>query len=241
MKTDFVVIIPVRMQASRLPGKPLLVIGDKPLIQHVYERALDSSADRVIIATDSKDIEQVAQGFNAEVVLTSEQPGSGTERIGEACQLLGLAEDRIVVNVQGDEFKLPPALIDQAANNLLRHKQAAMTTLCEAVPAVPAENDPNTVKVAFDAENLALSFSRAPIPDGKDKHWRHIGLYAYRVNFIKQFCGLPPGTLEQREKLEQLRALENGYAVHVEEAVTAPGIGIDTEQDLQQARAYLLR
>ena len=244
---DFTVIIPARLPATRLPGKLLLPVGDKPLLQHVFERARESGAGRVLIATDSDEIERAARAFGAEVTRTSERPASGTERVAEASALLKLDAEAIVVNTQGDEFDLPPALIDQAAANLARQPRAAVATLREEA-ACGGENDADTVKVVCDRDDFALYFSRAPIPyssgdAGPDdagpeagRCWRHIGLYAYRVDFLRRFCRLPAGELERREQLEQLRALEHGYRIHAAKAVAAPGIGVDNERDLQRAR-----
>ena len=243
MKRQFVVIIPARFASTRLPGKPLLPIGDKPLVQHVYEHCMASGADAVYIATDNEQIRQAADIFNADVVMTSSKHFSGTERIAEACNILQLDDDAIVVNVQGDEFGMPEELVNQVAYNLADNDAADVATLCEAIMSDRDMHDSNVVKVVFDEKNFALYFSRAAIPFWRDHRdqtgvlgWRHIGIYAYRAGFVKTYAGLPAGLLERREKLEQLRAMTHGYRIHVGVAVKQAGIGVDTEADLKLAR-----
>lgn len=249
---NFSVVIPARFASTRLPGKPLLDIAGKPMVQHVYERALQSSAKQVIIATDDPRIAEVARGFGAEVCMTHSHHPSGTDRLQEVAIHYGFADDHIVVNVQGDEPLIPPALINQVANNLFHTQQASAATL--SVPLLDAAElfDPNTVKVLTDLKGSALYFSRAPIPwyrDGFAKtprevtltsiYQRHIGIYAYRVRLLHHFvaCGVSP--LEQAESLEQLRLMWHGHRIHVDTAMETPFRGIDTEEDLLVVRALL--
>ncbi len=235
---DFIIIIPVRLDSTRLPGKPLLRIGDKPLLQHVYEHACQSDAARVVIATDSVEIAQLAKGLDAEVLMTAAVHRSGTDRIAEACTLLGLRENQVIVNVQGDEFMLPASLTGQVAADLQAHPEAAMTTLCEAITVAEERACPDIVKVVFDQAGMALYFSRAAIPymRGDGTAWRHIGVYGYRVGFVQRFCRLAASELEVQEGLEQLRAMSYGYRIHVSPASAGAAIGIDTEADLARAR-----
>lgn len=238
----FTVVIPARYAASRLPGKPLLDIAGKPMLQHVYERACESAAGNVIIATDDQRILQAAQAFGAQACLTSTAHQSGTDRIQEVAAILGLAEDAIVVNVQGDEPLIPPTVINQVAANLSQHPEAGISTLCEQITDPGEVADPNAVKVVMDSNGLALYFSRAGIPynaGGAGACYRHIGIYGYRVAVLNQFVGWPQAELEIIEKLEQLRALHNGVRIHV--AICSERIppGVDTERDLEAVRSYL--
>jgi 3-deoxy-manno-octulosonate cytidylyltransferase (CMP-KDO synthetase) len=245
----FWVIIPARYASTRLPGKPLLEIAGKPMLQHVYERAAASGAARVVIATDDPRIGQAARGFGADVCMTAEQHQSGTDRIAEVARLRGAAADTVIVNLQGDEPLMPPALVKQAAAALADHPQAEVATLCEPLHERQAVFNPNIVKVARDKFGFALYFSRAPIPWLREEfaqpaayrpvHYRHIGLYAYRAGFLQAFTGLPPAPLEQDEALEQLRVLYHGGKIYVAEACEAPGPGVDTPDDLERARALL--
>lgn len=239
MTLSFKVIIPCRHAATRLPGKPLLDIGGKPLVRHVYEAARGSKATQVLIATDDPRIEAVAREFGAEVMMTSDQHRSGTDRLAEVVTRLDLADTDVIVNVQGDEFGLPSLLIDQVAEALLLRPTRAMATLCEVFTSDGAAQDPNNVKVVFDATGRALYFSRAPLPwsdGGAPTRHRHIGLYAYRAGFLRRFGSLPPGPLEHSERLEQLRALHHGYEIQVEIARAPAGIGVDSAADLARAR-----
>ncbi|WP_404399442.1 3-deoxy-manno-octulosonate cytidylyltransferase [Idiomarina seosinensis] len=250
---SFTVIIPARYQSSRLPGKPLADIGGKPMIQHVFERALQSGAAEVIVATDDPRIENAVTQFGGRAMLTSDKHQSGTERLAEVIGQLAFAEDEIVVNVQGDEPFIPPEIIRQVADNLANQRQAAMATL--SVPIDDAEQmfNPNVVKVVRDSAGYALYFSRAAIPwhrdtfadDGKatifdsDIYQRHIGLYAYRSGFVRRYVEWPASPLEQIESLEQLRVLWHGERIHVAEAIKTPQPGIDTADDLNNARRLL--
>lgn len=248
---SFTVIIPARFASTRLPGKPLLDIAGKPMVQHVYERAMDSEAERVLIATDDERIRDVAQGFGADVCMTSTLHQSGTDRLQEVVSTLSLAGDHIVVNVQGDEPLIPPAVINQVANNLASNNQAGISTLVESISDYATVMDPGAVKVTMDNQGNALYFSRAPIPWCRDhfavhqtlpkgvQYFRHVGIYAYRASFLNSFVTWPMGLLEDSEKLEQLRALENGIKIHAAQAVEAIPAGIDTAADLEHVRSLL--
>jgi 3-deoxy-manno-octulosonate cytidylyltransferase (CMP-KDO synthetase) len=244
---SFTVVIPARFASTRLPGKPLAQIGGQPMIRHVWDRARASAASRVVIATDDERIRAAAEGFGAEVVLTAAAHPSGTDRLQEAVSKLGLAEDAIVVNVQGDEPLIPPAVIDQVAANLADHPDCGIATLCEPVHAVATFLDPNVVKLVRGDDGRALYFSRAPIPWPRDafarsrdalpagmRPLRHIGIYAYRVAFLHRFVGWPVGALEKLESLEQLRALEHGVGIHAAEACAEIPGGVDTPADLER-------
>ncbi len=248
----FTVIIPARYGSSRLPGKVLADIGGKPMVQHVHERALESGADRVAVATDERRVREACEAFGADVCLTSESHRSGTDRLAEAANVLGEADDRIVVNVQGDEPMLPASLIRQVAENLDAHPTAEVATLCQRISHHDELFDPHVVKVVADAEGFALYFSRAPIPWHRDEfmadeltlpegsmHFRHIGLYAYRVSYLKYFASHQPCPLELAESLEQLRGLHSGHRIHVAEALERPGHGVDTEADLERVRGLI--
>ena len=236
------IIIPARYASTRLPGKSLLEINDKPLIQHVFETASATQANNIVIATDNDEIKTRAEAFGARVVMTSEEHQSGTDRIAEVVTQLNLADDEIIVNLQGDEYGLPVSLIEQVATNLFNHATHQMATLCEPITTIEDYTNPNIVKVVFDKNNTALYFSRSPIPADRtgglpDDAFRHIGLYAYRAGYLQKFTALPPCELEQTEALEQLRVLHDGGKIHVEVAVDDAGIGIDTAEDLALARA----
>ena len=250
---SFVVVIPARYASTRLPGKPLADIHGKPMVQHVVEKALQSGADRVIVATDDERVQQALAPFAAaagfEVCMTSPDHQSGTERLAEVCRHYGFAADTIVVNVQGDEPLIPPAIIRQVADNLAA-ATAPMATL--SVPIQDAEEafNPNAVKVVTDKDGYALYFSRASIPWDRDRfaksreqigshYQRHIGIYAYRAGFIQRYVDWAPSVLEQVEALEQLRVLWYGEKIHVAQALQAPPVGVDTQADLDKVRALL--
>jgi len=248
----FSVIIPARYAATRLPGKPLLDIAGKPMIQHVYERALESGAAQVIIATDSSQIEAAAQQFGAETCLTSVAHQSGTDRIAEVAEKLTFADEHIVVNLQGDEPLMPSSVIHQVAENLAACSAASMATVCTRITTTAELFDPHVVKVVKDQQGMALYFSRASIPWDREafantaeilpdhgEHFRHIGLYAYRAGFLREYSQWSPCSLEQTESLEQLRALWHGQRIHVAEAVEIPLAGVDTKKDLDVVRAVL--
>jgi len=249
---SYTVVIPARYNSSRLPGKPLLDIDGKSMVQRVWEQACKSAADTVVIATDDRRIWEVAQAFGAQAVMTSSEHPSGTARLQQVVSELSLAEDHIVVNVQGDEPLIPPSVIDQVADNLGATPQAAIATLCETIDSVEEVQNPNVVKVVTDHSGMALYFSRAAIPWPReyfalqpkglpDTHvWlRHIGIYAYRVGFLHQYVGWNPAPLELVEQLEQLRALHNGVKIHVAPACEAVPCGVDTQMDLDSVRAIV--
>ena len=252
MSLDFTVVIPARLRSTRLPGKPLLAIAGKPMVQHVWEQARKSAASRVVIATDDASILEACQGFGAEVLMTREDHDSGTDRLAEVAAKLGLAADAIVVNVQGDEPLIPPIIIDQVAANLAAHPEAGIATLAEPISDVTAVFNPNAVKVVSDCNGLALTFSRAPLPWARDvfaqsrdtlpegvPYRRHIGMYAYRAGFLQDFVAWGPCWLERTESLEQLRALWHGVRIHVADAIEAPPVGVDTPEDLERVRRIL--
>lgn len=248
----FHIVIPARFASERLPGKPLLDIGGKPMIQRVFEQSQKAGAERVIIATDNDEIYQAAKSFGAEVVMTSADHPSGTDRLEEVVSLLEFDEDDIVVNVQGDEPLIPPRIIQQVASNLAEHPRAGIATLCERLHDLDSVLNPNVVKAVFDEHGFASYFSRAPIPYARDamtqkpprlpsrtEYYRHIGMYAYRVSFLKQYVSWVPSMTEQTEKLEQLRALSNGVPIHIEVAHETPPAGVDTLADLERVRALI--
>ena len=243
----FRVVIPARYASVRLPGKMLLPIAGKPMLQWVYERARASGAAEVLIATDDHLIVSAAHVFGAEALMTSPTHASGSDRIAEVAQRRGWCASDIVVNVQGDEPLLPPSLIDQVAALLEAHAAAQIATLATPVESLAELLDPNAVKVVTDVGGRALYFSRAPIPwsrEGAPSGFasqsaftgarRHIGMYAYRVAALQRLAALPPGTLERCERLEQLRALENGFDIRVATAVERPGPDVNTIADLER-------
>lgn len=248
----FTVVIPARYGSTRLPGKPLVEIHGKPMVQRVWEQARLSDAEQVVIATDDLRIFDVACAFGAQVCMTSTEHASGTDRLQQVAAELSLPVDHIVVNVQGDEPLIPPAVINQVATNMGAHPQAGIATLCEEIHSIEDLTNPNVVKVVSDARGMALYFSRAPIPWPRDAFmqgqgtmptagtwFRHIGIYAYRTGFLHQFVSWPPAPEEQLESLEQLRALHNGVSIHVDRAVQRVPGGIDTKEDLVLVRQLL--
>ena len=245
-RSAFQVVIPARFASTRLPGKPLLPIAGRPMLQHVYERALRSSAASVSIATDDARIESAARAFHAPVYRTAVHHASGTERIGEVVRQAGWDPATVVVNVQGDEPMIEPDAIDQVAHDLSQHPDAVIATLACPLQAEAEIRDPNVVKVVTDAQGYALYFSRAPIPyprdpaaDGAVDGLRHIGLYAYRAGFLAGFGDLPVSPLELTEKLEQLRVLWHGMKIHVGRAAQRPGPGVDTLEDLERVEQLM--
>ncbi|WP_432453409.1 3-deoxy-manno-octulosonate cytidylyltransferase [Agarivorans sp. QJM3NY_29] len=239
----FVVVIPARYQSTRLPAKPLQDIAGKTMIERVYQQALLSGAERVVIATDDQRIVDVAESFQAEVILTAQSHESGTERLAEVCQRLAFAADTIVVNVQGDEPMIPPKVIAQVAGLLEDAPAVKMASLSVPILEDTDIHDPNVVKVVCDKDNHALYFSRAPIPFERDGQWqadlysRHIGIYAYRAHFVDEYIQLSPSPLEKMEKLEQLRVLWHGYKIKMARALETPAHGVDTPEDLEKVRA----
>lgn len=249
---NFKIIIPARYNSSRLPGKPLLDIAGKPMIQHVYERAKESQASDIIIATDDQRIKEVALAFGADVCMTRADHPSGTDRLAEVASLRGFVDQDIIINVQGDEPCLPAQLIDQVASDLERHPDADIATLCSLIKHEKQVFDPNVVKVVMNADGYALYFSRAPIPWMRDHfdqqsalppdlpHYRHIGLYGYRASFLKHYAELAPCLLEREESLEQLRALHHGKKIHMSKATVESSHGVDTAEDLDEVRKLFL-
>lgn len=247
----FRVVIPARYASTRFPGKPLVMLAGRPMLQWVHGNALACGAAEVLVATDDERIADVARGFGARVALTSPQHVSGTDRIAEAASVAGWSAEAIVVNLQGDEPLLPPALLSQVAALLERDAGASIATLATPVRSAAEFLDPNVVKVVAGAHGRALYFSRAPIPFHRDTAdaagggprfagaRRHIGLYAYRVDALQRLAALPVAELEDAEKLEQLRALSQGMAICVADAVELPGQDINTPEDLVRAEAQL--
>ncbi|RWR02016.1 3-deoxy-manno-octulosonate cytidylyltransferase [[Pantoea] beijingensis] len=246
---SFVAIIPARFASTRLPGKPLVDIHGKPMVVHVMERAMESGADRVIVATDHVDVAAAVRAAGGEVCMTRVDHHSGTERLAEVIEHYAFSDETVVVNVQGDEPMIPPVIIRQVANNLTK-SSAGMATL--AVPIETAEEafNPNAVKVVMDAQGYALYFSRATIPWDREQFatsreiignafLRHIGLYAYRAGFIRRYVTWEPSQLEQIELLEQLRVLWYGEKIHVDVAQAVPSVGVDTPEDLLRVRAAM--
>ncbi len=254
--TSFIVVIPARYQSSRLPGKVLADIGGKPMIQWVVEKAQLSGASKVIVATDNDEVEQVVKSFGGEVCKTRSDHQSGTERLAEVMETYQFSDDAIIVNVQGDEPFIPPENIAQVANNLANqidaNKVSRMSTLAINIDSVEEAFNPNAVKVLTDKDGYALYFSRATIPYDRERflgnqnikaigefYLRHVGIYAYRAGFIKDYVNWPTSQLEQIEALEQLRVLYQGEHIHVAVAKTnVPVEGVDTPEDLEKARAY---
>lgn len=249
----FYVVIPARYASTRLPAKPLREIAGVPMIQHVYQAALKSQADKVIIATDDERIAEVARGFGAEVCMTKASHTSGTDRLQEVAAQLKLPDDAIIVNVQGDEPLIPAAVINQVAANLAQALEASVATLSEPIEVLDDFLNPNIVKVVSDRQGRALYFSRAAIPFPRDTvvngvltalpegfpSRRHIGIYAYRVSLLNQFVTWPMAELEAWESLEQLRVMANGHSIHIENACALVPGGVDTEADLQRVKAIL--
>ncbi|WP_339859261.1 3-deoxy-manno-octulosonate cytidylyltransferase [Pseudohongiella acticola] len=241
---SFIVVIPARHASTRLPGKPLLDIAGKPMIRHVYERACESGASAVYIATDDERIASAAREFGAEVVMTRDDHQSGTDRIQEVAQALALPASAIVVNVQGDEPLIPPATINQVAANLEHHAGAGISSLYHAIHDGTELINPSAVKVVTDADGYALYFSRSPLPwqgaTPDDVHGkRHIGIYAYRVETLNRFVSWPRSLLEVSERLEQLRAMHHGVRIIMDEACEHVPAGVDTPEDLEAVRAFL--
>jgi 3-deoxy-manno-octulosonate cytidylyltransferase (CMP-KDO synthetase) len=239
---NFKVVIPARYDSSRLPGKALLPLAGKPMLQWVHERARACGAAEVCVATDDERIATAARGFGADVAMTARTHLSGTDRIAEVAVSRGWKDDDIVVNVQGDEPLIPPVVIDQVAKLLAANTRADIGTLAVKIDAVADLNDPNVVKVACDSGGRALYFSRAPIPFNRDAPatltpatLRHVGIYSYRVSALRRLAGLSPTRLELIEKLEQLRALENGLEIRVALAVERPLADVNTAADLERA------
>lgn len=245
---SFRIIIPVRYTSSRLPGKPLEAIAGKPMVQHVYERCMESGADSVVIATDNELVRDAAEKFGASVCMTSEDHASGTERLAEAVVALGYEADEIVVNVQGDEPLISPEVIRQVAEDLTIHDNTKVATLCEKITDDEDVFNPGVVKVVMNKRGFALYFSRAPIPWERENFatepkkvdgpfYRHVGIYAYRVGFLDQYLQWELSPIGSREELEQLRVLWNCGRIHISIAKDSIPPGVDTPEDLERVRA----
>ena len=250
----FHVIIPARFASTRLPAKMLADIAGKPLLQHTYDKAIQSGAMSVIIATDDDRIKQLAESFGAKVCMTSNNHESGTSRIAEAARILNYSGDEIIINVQGDEPLIPPVIIKQAAEAIHKHQDADVATLC--VPIISTEElfNPNVTKVILDKNGYAIYFSRAPIPYERDnflnnqndllkplksEHYRHVGIYAYRFKTLQKYVSWPTADLEITERLEQLRVLWNGGKIYVETALKDSPISVDSKEDLEKVRELI--
>lgn len=249
---SFRVVIPARYASSRLPGKPLLDIAGKPMVQHVYERASVCGAHSVVVATDDERIAEAVTDFGGEVCLTSDDHPSGTDRLAEVVRMMEYPDEDIIVNMQGDEPLIPPKLIQQVALDLRGFPDASISTICTPIDSVEELFNPNVVKVIMDKLHYAIYFSRATIPWHRDafmhnkesmpedvQYQRHLGIYAYRSSFLKHYSNLQISPLEQIESLEQLRAIWHGFRIHVSVASEPPGMGVDTEEDLILVRNIL--
>lgn len=249
--SGFIVVIPARYQSSRLPAKPLADIAGKPMIQWVVEKAKLSGAKQVIVATDDERIEAAVKAFGGEVCMTSVDHNSGTERLAEVVDKCGFSPEDVIVNVQGDEPLIPPAVIKQVADGLINNKLASMSTLSVKIEEVEEVFNPNAVKVLTDKDGYALYFSRASIPYDRDNfknppvksiqncYLRHVGIYAYYASFIKEYVEWKPSELENIESLEQLRVLWYGKKIHVAVAAENPPAGVDTPEDLERVREFV--
>jgi 3-deoxy-manno-octulosonate cytidylyltransferase (CMP-KDO synthetase) len=241
---DVVGIIPARYDSKRLPGKPLVLIHDRPMIQHVYQRASEATTlQQLVVATDDPRIQKAVSQFGGEVLMTSGKHLSGTDRVAEAARQLMLKDDAIVVNIQGDEPLLRAEMIDSLVQNLQENGDVPMATLAYPETDNHDLTDPGVVKVVLDAKWRALYFSRSPIPAVRDRsspppYYKHLGFYGYRNGFLQEFTKLSPGVLEKLEKLEQLRALEHGFSISV---VITPfdSISVDTPEDLTRVRKIM--
>lgn len=240
---DFLVVIPARLGSTRLPRKPLADIAGKPMVVHVALQAKKSNAQSVVVATDSAEILAACDAHRIECLLTSPDHPTGTDRLAEVAQLLKLPNNALVVNVQGDEPLIPPELINQVAQTLADHADCAISTVAVPIHDATEIQNPNVVKVALNRNSEAMYFSRAPIPFVRDahqaqqtEHLRHLGIYAYRADFLQAYTRLEPAPPEQAEALEQLRALWNGYKIAVHTASKAPPAGVDTPEDLERVR-----
>lgn len=251
---SFTILIPARLASTRLPNKPLADIGGAPMVVRVAQQAMKSSATRTVVATDSNEIIEKCNAFGVLALLTRNDHPSGSDRLAEACDLLGLTDEDIVVNVQGDEPLIDPALINAVAHLLDTRPDCAVSTAAHCIDQLSDFLNPNTVKVVLDVHQTALYFSRAPIPaarDFKNEAWweadslhpkplRHIGIYGYRVGFLRNFPTLAQSPLEKLEALEQLRVLWHGHRIAVHITDVAPGPGVDTPEDLDKARKLFL-
>lgn len=246
----FYTVIPARFASTRLPGKPLADIAGKPMVVRVAERARESGAAQVVVATDHEGVAEAARSAGFAAVMTSPDCATGTDRLSEVVVQMGWTDDAIVVNVQGDEPLIDPAMIRAAAVRLTERPEAAMATVCHPITEAEEIFNPNVVKVVLDAEDFALLFSRAPIPWARDAWavgerglpeglpiYRHVGLYAYRAAFLRAWPGFAQPPLERFESLEQLRALWHGHRISVIRTAYASAPGVDTPEDLARVRA----
>jgi 3-deoxy-manno-octulosonate cytidylyltransferase (CMP-KDO synthetase) len=241
---EFLVVIPARLGSTRLPRKPLADIHGKPMVIRVAERAMQSAAHSVIVATDSPEIQAVCDEHRIECLLTRDDHPTGTDRIAEIAQQLKLPNNALVVNVQGDEPLIPPELINQVAQALADNPSCAISTVAVVITDLTEIQNPNVVKVVLNRSNEAMYFSRSAIPFVRDpkatattEYLRHLGIYAYRADFLQAYTRLDPAPPEQTESLEQLRALWNGYRIQVHIASEAPPAGVDTQEDLERIRS----
>lgn len=250
--TDYKIVIPARYASSRLPGKPLIELAGKPMIQHVYERAQETGVAEIVVATDDERIQKTAEAFGAEVLMTDPAHENGTERIAEVVALKGWSDDTVIVNLQGDEPLIPRSLIEQTAAGLLDHPEAGMSSVCTPISSAADGFDPNVVKTVLDKQGFAMYFSRAPIPWDRDLYkatqaqltsklpvYRHIGMYGYRASFLNQYRDMDTCPVEMAESLEQLRALWYGIKIHMTIIKQAPGHGVDTPDDVTRVEAEL--
>lgn len=248
----FTVLIPARLASTRLPGKPLIDIAGTPMVVRVAQRAMKSRATSVVVAGDNVEIIEKCANFGVQAVLTDIDHHSGSDRLAQACDLLDLPDDALVVNVQGDEPLIDPELINAVASLLQTRTDCDISTAAHAIESLDDFLNPNIVKVVLDAKNTALYFSRAPLPYSRDvpaPNWwqgttaapplRHVGIYGYRVKFLRQFPKLPQAPIEQLEALEQLRALWHGHRIAVHVSNQEPGMGVDTPQDLARVLKIL--
>ena len=246
---SFTVVVPARLASTRLPRKPLADIAGLPMIVRVAQRAALSSARRVVVAADASEIAQACRAHGVEAVLTDPQHPTGSDRLAEACELLGLDGDDVVVNVQGDEPLIDPLLVDACARLVGARPECVMSTAAHPIDSAAEFANPNVVKVITDRTGLAMAFSRAPLPWWRDRGGvppdplpeprplRHVGLYAYRAGFLRRFPSLERSPIEAIEALEQLRVLWHGHRIAVHVADVAPGPGVDTPDDLERVRA----
>ena len=246
---SFHVLIPARRASTRLPNKPLADLGGVPMVVRVAHRARLSSAHKVLVAPDHPAVQEACLAHGIEVVMTSAAHATGSDRLAQACDLLGLAEQDVVVNLQGDEPLIEPGLIDAWAQLLEAQPDCVMSTVAHAIESDAEFRNPSVVKVVCDAKGRALYFSRAPIPCWRDAPTsgalasppplRHVGLYGYRAGFLRRFPHLPPSPLEGTESLEQLRVLWHGEKIAVHVTSVRPGPGVDTPEDLEKVRMLL--
>ncbi len=244
-KANFKIVIPARFSSTRFPGKPLALINNVPMVIRVYQRVVQTSASEVIVATDDERIADVCRKSNTPFCMTDAGHPTGTDRVAEVCRQMQWQDNDVIVNVQGDEPLIPLTSVEQVAHNLQLHADASIATLCTPITDLQELADPNNVKVVFDHRGMALYFSRSGIPFERDatgdlsQSFRHLGLYAYRADFLKRYSGMQACAIEDLEKLEQLRALWNGERIHVDVATELPGPGVDTPEQLAEVEALL--